>query len=76
MKSIEEVNLESILPSNGPSINEVKKYLEKVMSEVAPENQINWKDNIPIISYFLRKGNCQKCKTNIGSKIIITEIKQ
>ena len=29
MKKIEEVNLKSILPSNGPSINEVKKYLEK-----------------------------------------------
>ena len=33
MKSIEEVNLESILPSNGPSINEVKKYLDKYKNE-------------------------------------------
>ena len=33
MKSIEEVNLEKILPSNGPSINEVKKYLEKYSDE-------------------------------------------
>ena len=33
MKSIEEVNLESILPSNGPSINEVKKYLNKYKNE-------------------------------------------
>ena len=33
MKSIEEVNLEKILPSNGPSINEVKKYLEKYSGE-------------------------------------------
>jgi len=33
MKSIEEVNLKSILPSNGPSINEVKKYLEKYSDE-------------------------------------------
>ena len=33
MKSIEEVNLKSILPSNGPSIDEVKKYLEKYNDE-------------------------------------------
>ena len=29
MTSVEEVNLKKILPSNGPSIQEVKKYLEK-----------------------------------------------
>ena len=33
MKPIEEVDLKSILPSNGPSINEVKKYLEKYSDE-------------------------------------------
>ena len=33
MTEIEEVNLEKILPSNGPSINEVKKYLEKYSDE-------------------------------------------
>ena len=33
MKSTEEVNLESILHSNGPSINEVKKYLNKYKNE-------------------------------------------
>ena len=33
MTAIEEVNLEKILPSNGPSINEVKKYLEKYSDE-------------------------------------------
>jgi len=33
MKLVEEVNLESILPSNGPSINEVKKYLNKYKNE-------------------------------------------
>ena len=33
MAAIEEVNLEKILPSNGPSINEVKKYLEKYSDE-------------------------------------------
>ena len=33
MKSVEEVNLELILPSNGPSINEVKKYLNKYRNE-------------------------------------------
>ena len=33
MVAIEEVNLEKILPSNGPSIKEVKKYLEKYSDE-------------------------------------------
>jgi len=33
MKEIEEVSLESILPSNGPSIKEVKKYLQKYTEE-------------------------------------------
>tara|TARA_B100000287_G_scaffold279427_1_gene263320 strand:+ start:910 stop:1773 length:864 start_codon:yes stop_codon:yes gene_type:complete len=33
MKSIEEVNLEKILPSNGPSIGEVKKYIGKYSNE-------------------------------------------
>jgi len=33
MKLIEEVNLKKILPSNGPSINEVNKYLEKYSDE-------------------------------------------
>ena len=33
MTAIEEVNLEKILPSNGPSISEVKKYLSKYKNE-------------------------------------------
>ena len=33
MTSIEEVNLKKILPSNGPSINEVDKYLKKYSDE-------------------------------------------
>ena len=33
MKSIEEVNLEKILPSNGPSVDEVTKYLSKYKNE-------------------------------------------
>ncbi len=33
MNITEEVNLESILPSNGPSINEVKKYIGKYSNE-------------------------------------------
>jgi len=33
MTAIEEVNLEKILPLNGPSINEVKKYLKKYSDE-------------------------------------------
>ena len=31
MSTIVESNLESILPSNGPSTNEVKKYLDKTL---------------------------------------------
>ena len=33
MTAVEEVNLKTILPSNGPSIQEVKKYLEKYTDE-------------------------------------------
>ena len=33
MSAIVESNLKSILPSNGPSINEVKKYLDKYKNE-------------------------------------------
>ncbi len=33
MAAIEEVHLEKILPSNGPSVKEVKKYLEKYSDE-------------------------------------------
>ena len=33
MAPVEEENLKSILPSNGPSINEVKKYLNKYRNE-------------------------------------------
>ena len=33
MAEIEEVNLEKILPSNGPDINEAKKYLNKYKNE-------------------------------------------
>ena len=28
------MNLEKILPKNGPSINEVKKYIEKYLEEI------------------------------------------
>ena len=33
MSTVVESNLKSILPSNGPSINEVKKYLDKYNNE-------------------------------------------
>jgi len=33
MTAVEEANLKTILPSNGPSIQEVKKYLEKYTDE-------------------------------------------
>ena len=36
--------------------------------------QIKWYENIPVLSYFLCRGICRKCKAPIGSKTILTEI--
>ena len=33
MSAIEKVNLKEILPNSGPSVDEVKKYLEKYTDE-------------------------------------------
>ncbi len=37
------------------------------------KKQITWKDNIPIISYFLLKGKCRKCKKPISSQYVLVE---
>ena len=37
-------------------------------------HQLKWYENIPVLSYFLCKGICRKCKIPIGSKTILTEI--
>jgi len=37
------------------------------------KNQINWKDNIPIISYFLLNGKCRKCKKKISPQYVLVE---
>ena len=37
-------------------------------------HQLNWFENIPVLSYLLCQGNCLKCKTPIGSKTIWSEI--
>ena len=37
------------------------------------KKQITWKDNIPIISYFLLKGKCRKCKKPISSQYALVE---
>ena len=37
------------------------------------KNQITWKDNIPIISYFLLNGKCRKCKKKISPQYVLVE---
>ena len=37
------------------------------------KKQITWKDNIPIISYFLLSGKCRKCKKPISSQYALVE---
>ena len=37
------------------------------------KKKITWKDNIPIISYFLLKGKCRKCKKPISSQYVLVE---
>ena len=37
------------------------------------KNQINWKDNIPILSYFLLNGKCRKCKKKISVQYVFVE---
>ena len=37
------------------------------------KKQITWKDNIPIISYFLLNGKCRKCKKPISSQYALVE---
>ena len=38
------------------------------------KKQITWKDNIPIISYFLLNGKCRKCKKPISSQYALVEL--
>ena len=37
------------------------------------KKQINWKDNIPILSYFLLSGKCRKCKKKISPQYVFVE---
>ena len=37
------------------------------------KNQITWKDNIPILSYFLLNGKCRKCKKKISTQYVFVE---
>jgi len=63
------INLKNYLLNNSLSIfTPVRSFCFKC------GYQLKWYEIIPIISYFLCKGNCQKCKNNIGSIIIISEI--
>ena len=38
------------------------------------KKQINWYDNIPIISYFILNGKCRKCKKPISFQYIVVEL--
>ena len=37
------------------------------------KKQITWKDNIPIISFFLLSGKCRKCKKTISPQYVLVE---
>ena len=37
------------------------------------KKKITWKDNIPIISYFLLSGKCRKCKKPIPKQYVLVE---
>ena len=38
------------------------------------KKQINWHDNIPIISYFILNGKCRKCKKPISFQYVVVEL--
>jgi len=38
------------------------------------KKQINWYDNIPLISFLLLQGKCRKCKSNINFQYFIIEL--
>ncbi|MDC2969132.1 prepilin peptidase [Candidatus Pelagibacter sp.] len=38
------------------------------------KKQINWYDNIPIISYFILNGKCRKCKKSISFQYVVVEV--
>ena len=38
------------------------------------KKQINWYDNIPIISYFILNGKCRKCKKPISFQYVFVEL--
>ena len=38
------------------------------------KKQINWYDNIPIISYFILNGKCRKCKKPISFQYVVVEL--
>ena len=37
------------------------------------KKQITWKDNIPIISYYLLSGKCRRCKKKISPQYVLVE---
>jgi len=60
----------------------LKKHLrERTLSLAIPArsfcfscgHQLNWFENIPVLSYLLSRGHCRKCKVAIGAGTILTE---
>jgi len=35
---------------------------------------LNWYELIPILSYFMQKGKCKKCKSNLSIEYLLTEV--
>lgn len=52
----------------GISINAGRSFCDKC------KNQINWYDNIPIISYFFLSGKCRFCKKRISKRYPMIEL--
>ena len=36
--------------------------------------QLNWRENIPLLSWFIQRGKCKTCKTNISFRYPLIEI--
>ncbi|NPA12968.1 MAG: prepilin peptidase [Aquificae bacterium] len=66
----------------GSFLNAVIYRLPRGKSLVKPKHsfcpncgkQINWYDNIPILSYIILGGKCRNCKNPIGKRYLIVEI--
>ncbi len=65
----------------GSFLNVVIYRLPKNMSIAKPKShcincdyQLEWYDNIPVLSYIILGGKCRKCKTKISPRYIVVEL--